>query len=434
MGPDRLREVARNLFESSKAGDDRTLGEKAIGLLAFQQLGARCDVVSRVGGSDETWTLRLRRGEASADLVRERRRARSGPGTTVFISELDAEAARVLTQRKVVDYLRRRRGQAIAAGAYTIEVVEGRTGELVTPDEPDGLPIPITAHDTLWGKLEFALYVAADVDASRRVAVVGRAGTTIIDNVAELDEFNGPPWTIGHLSGRVSFEPLRQSAGRRAVLRDDEIYPVFRDGVRSVEPALIAAIERLRKEVDEATADRMSDALRKVFGRVLKELADLENPMRTLLGDEPGEGALERPTPPPAAGLPDGSDEEASPTPRLDELEPRLLEPIRPETGGAGASPSGRQRHLPNVAPDPQPDHRRSRFDADSGTVFYNEQHADFLLVKTDEAALLDYFATLVAKEYVVYNNPRAVSDELAEELVRMLIRVRRHLPSRPRR
>ncbi len=28
MGPDRLRDVARNLFESSKAGDDRTLGRE----------------------------------------------------------------------------------------------------------------------------------------------------------------------------------------------------------------------------------------------------------------------------------------------------------------------------------------------------------------------------------------------------------------------
>src|SRR6266550_2436429 len=58
MGTDRLREVARNLFESSKAGDARTLGEKAIGVLAFQQLGGRCDVVSRAEDSLETWTLR----------------------------------------------------------------------------------------------------------------------------------------------------------------------------------------------------------------------------------------------------------------------------------------------------------------------------------------------------------------------------------------
>ncbi len=435
MSPDRLREVARNLFESSKAGDDRTLGEKAIGLLAFQQLGARCDVVSRVAGSDDTWTLRLRRGDAAADLVRERRRARSGPGTTVFISDLDTEAARVLTQRKVVDYLRRRRGQAIAAGAYTIEVVEGRSGEIVTPDEPDGLPIPVPAHHTLWGKLEFALYVAADVDSHRRVGVVGRAGTTIIDDLAELDEFDRPPWTSGHLSGRVSFEPLRQSAGRRAVLRDDEIYPVFRDAVQSVEPTLTAAIERVRKDVDAATADRLSDALRQVFGRVLKELADLDNPMRTLLGDEPGDGAIDFPVAPPGDGPPGGSNgSEPDTTPDLDELEPRPPEPARSDSASGDASPSGRQRHLPSVAPDPQPTRRRSRFDADTGTVLYNEQHADFLLVKTDEATLLDYLATLVAKEYVVYNNPRADADELAEELVRMLIRVRRHLPTRRRR
>ena len=61
MSPDRLREIARSLFESAKAGDDRTLGEQAIGILAFQQLGNRCDVVSRAEGSDETWVLRLER-------------------------------------------------------------------------------------------------------------------------------------------------------------------------------------------------------------------------------------------------------------------------------------------------------------------------------------------------------------------------------------
>ena len=430
MSPDRLREIARNLFESAKAGDDRTLGEKAIGLLAFQQLGGRCDIVSRQVDSDETWTLRLRRGEASADLLRERRRARDTPGTTVFVSELDAEVGRVLTQRKVVDYLRRRRGPAIAAGAYQIEVVEGRTGELVTPDEPSGLPIPIAAHDTLWGKIEFALYVAGDVDRSRRVAVVGRAGTTIIDDLSELDEFAQEPWTSGQLSGRVSFEPLRQTAGRRAILRDDEVFPVFREAVRSVEPVLTRALERVRRDVDAATAERMADALRQVFGRVLRELADLENPMRTLLGDEPGSGAV-------AAGERDasGSDAPSDVTPALDELEPRSHDRHPPDD--ATATPradGGRQRKLPSIAPDPEPGHRRSRFDEVDGTVLYNEQHGDYLLVKDDEAALFDYLATLVAKEYVVYNNPRAESDDLAEELVRMLIRVRRHLPSRIRR
>jgi hypothetical protein len=61
--------------------------------------------------------------------------------------------------------------------------------------------------------------------------------------------------------------------------------------------------------------------------------------------------------------------------------------------------------------------------------VYYNDAHPDYLMVKADEHALLDYLSTLVAKEYVVFNNPRAAPGELAEEMVRMLVRVRRHLP-----
>ena len=57
------REVARNLFESAKADDVRTLGEKAIGLLAFQQLGRSLRRRWPAEGSDETWALRLERGQ-----------------------------------------------------------------------------------------------------------------------------------------------------------------------------------------------------------------------------------------------------------------------------------------------------------------------------------------------------------------------------------
>ncbi len=417
MGPDRLRGIARNLFESAKAGDDRTLGEKAIGLLAFQQLGGRCDVVSREAGSDETWTLRLQRGEASADLlarsgapVRRPARRYTSPSSTAR-RRGSSPSARSSTTCDAGE------APAIARGDYTIEVVEGHTAELVTPEEPSGVPVPVAAHDTLWGKLEFALYAAPDSVAGRRIAVVGRAGTTIIDDLCELEEFDHDPWNSGQVSGRICFEPLRQTAGRRAVLRDDEIYPVFRDAVQASEPLVRRAVERVRKEVDDATTARLSDTLRQIFDRVLKELADLENPMRTLVGDESGDGdgiASQPELPAEGSGEPT--------VPSVDELEPRPPRPIEPAERPPGAAAGGRHRHLPSVAPDPHPGRARSRFDADPGTVLYNEQHADFLLVKDDEASLLDYLATLVAKEYVVYNNPRAESDDLAEELVRMLV------------
>ncbi|MFZ0666952.1 MAG: hypothetical protein WAM97_14465, partial [Acidimicrobiales bacterium] len=159
MGPERLRDVARNLFESSKVGDTRTLGEKAIGILAFQQLGGRCELISRTEDSPETWALRLERGKATALLERERRRVRQVPGTTVYLSDLDPDVLRVLTQRKVVDYLRARRGPALARGDYEIEVIDGRSSEVVLPEKPDGFRLAIPPRNTLWGRIEFAIYV-----------------------------------------------------------------------------------------------------------------------------------------------------------------------------------------------------------------------------------------------------------------------------------
>jgi hypothetical protein len=429
MTPDRLREVARSLFDSAKSGDDRTLGEKAIGMLAFQ-LGGRLDIVSRAEGSPETWVLRLVRGSADALLERERRRAPATAGTTVLIADVDPEVLRMLTQRKVVDYLRQRRSAALSQGLYSIEVVEGRTAELVTPERPDGLRLDVPARHTLWGRIEFALYVTPRDGKRRRVAVVGRAGTTIIDDVAELEELAHPPWDSDQVTGQVIFPALAQTVGRRAVVRDRDAFPVFLDALRAIEPAVGRAVERVTAEVDALTKTRLADAIRRVFDRVLRELADLDNPMRSLVpvggdGDTPLDAPRAGSREPSAAGL-DGHYS----VPELPELVPPANDPV-PRSQRSTSGDGRRNSQLPDVAPDPGPGDRRSRFDPDARVVLYNDHHPDYLLVKDDEAALLDYLATLVAKEYVVFNNPRVSTDDLAEEMVRMLIRVRRHLPRR---
>ncbi len=431
MSPDRLREVARNLFESSKAGDDRTLGEKAIGILAFQQLCGRCDVVSRTAPSPESWVLHLERGKATATLERERRRARQEPGTTVYLSDLDPEVLRVLTQRRVVDYLRSRRGAALANRDYEIEVVEGRSSELVLPDKPEGVKLSIPARQTLWGRVEFALYVAPGDGRRRRVSVVGRAGTSILDDLAELEEFSGPPWDSDQVSGRIAFASLLQTAGRRAILRDRAAFPVFVEAVKAIEPAVGQTIERVAREVDAATSDRLADVIRRIFGRVLKELEDLDNPMRSATGVSPGPGVGLPPGPAETNGASSPRPGEPAP-PDLGELLPPPNDPVPPATGSDSDPPNGSgNSKLPTVLPDPDPGEGRSRFDPEIGVVFFNDSHPDYLLVKDSEPVLLDYLATLVAKEYVVYNNPRAEPTEVGEELVRMLVRVRRHIPKR---
>ena len=231
--------------------------------------------------------LRLERGKATAQLERERRKARQVAGTTVVLSDLEPDVLRVLTQRKVVDYLRARRGPALRGGRgpFSRSREPGETGGDEAGDSATSHAMG--AHRVLALRLPTRL--------PRRVAVVGRAGTTIVDDIAEIEEFALAPWDSGQVTGEVVFAALQQTAGRRAVLRDRDAFPVFVDGVKAVEPAVRRAAEKLVHEVDAQAADRLAETLRRIFGRVLKELADLDNPMRTPVGNEPGEGGLFEP-------------------------------------------------------------------------------------------------------------------------------------------
>lgn len=233
------------------------------------------------------------------------------------------------------------------------------------------------------------------------------------------------------VGGRIAFAPLAQSAGRRAILRDDDAFPVFIDAVRSIAPAVQAMVDRLRSEVDRETSDRVSDEIRRIFASVLRELDDLDNPMRTPLGLAEGEGndglgVIDRP----GSAQPESKPEGEAPT--LDDLArpAQRSEPPAPTAPG-GSGPTKRTSRLPSLAPDPDPGEARSRFDNAERIVLYNESHPDYLMVQGSEPELLDYLATLVAKEYVVYNNPIVAPVDLGEEMVRMLARVRRHLVRR---
>ena len=352
MSPDRLREVARNLFESTKVNDERTLGEKAIGLLAFQQLGGRCDVVSRDESSADTWALRFTR--VVPRLLRSNAappgpcHARHAPSTSRISTPTFSDCSRSARSSSICGS---RRGAALGRGDYELEVVEGRNAEIVTADKPDGIKLELPALPTLWGTFEFALFVAPHDGKRRRVAVVGRGGTTIVDDIADLDEFAAPPWTSDQVAGRVVFEALQQSAGRRAILRDRDVFPVFLETMRAIEPGVVKAIERIAKQVDVDTAERMADTVRKLFGKVLRELADIDNPMRTPVGSEAGVGALldgefgDARGGPGSNGVGDGPSRSSSdePTTSIDDLVGKASDPVQPVRDGGRANPDRRR-------------------------------------------------------------------------------------------
>ncbi|MGI9079343.1 MAG: hypothetical protein ACR2GF_00730 [Acidimicrobiales bacterium] len=198
-----------------------------------------------------------------------------------------------------------------------------------------------------------ALYVPPpDSRRRRHVAVVGRAGTTIVDDIAEIEEFALPPWDIGQVTGDVMFAALRSWR-----------------------------ISTTRCARRSATNQERADCSR----------------------NEMAEARRTRPT-----GRAARTRRPASPncrSSRMRAVRRAMLYPARP--GPTGDDP-------PSVHPDPHPGEARSRFEAETGIVFYNDRHEDYLVVWDDEAGLLDYLATLVAMEYVLYNNPRAANEDLA--------------------
>ena len=108
----------------------------------------------------------------------------------------------------------------------------------------------------------------------RRVAVVGRAGTTIVDDLGELDAVRRRSMVSDQVSGQIVSEALQQSAGRRAVLRDPRPFPRPSTRCGPSRVALAPAIEPRHEEVDTQTADRLADTVRK-SSSYCQQLADL---------------------------------------------------------------------------------------------------------------------------------------------------------------
>lgn len=228
------------------------------------------------------------------------------------------------------------------------------------------------------------------------------------DEIAEMASV-GPPWDDPP-SGQVILEALAQTpVGRRAILRD--AVPMLVEAARGIEPLVTRSLQTVARQIDEQTAERRAD-----FARLVGRAHD----------GSPRSAARQAPAPsPPGAN---GRAGEMSPSPGhrgQPQLPARMI--------AAPPSPARRSSLLAPLVPDPAPGTARSRFDARAHVVLYNDRHPDYLLLKDDVPGLLDYLTTLAAKEYVVDNHPRASSEQVAEEMVRVLVCLRHHLTSRHR-
>ncbi len=131
-----LRAIATNIGHSRKRGlsprerhDEIVAGKYGIGLLGFWSIGHRMDIRSRVGGG-EVWVLRMVEDQERAELLRDCMAFETADTfTEVVISELHDSAQRLLTGRRLNDYLASElRGMLLATGAGSRSTTAWRAG------------------------------------------------------------------------------------------------------------------------------------------------------------------------------------------------------------------------------------------------------------------------------------------------------------------
>ena len=167
-------------------------GKYGIGLLGFWSIGHRMDIRSRVGGG-EVWVLRMVEDQERAELVRDRMAFETAETfTEVVIGELHDSAQRLLTGRRLNDYLASElRGMLLATGAG-LEIHDGLARGLaertftVVPRRFVGerLALPEAAPVEGYPPARIELYLARGDD--RAAVEVSCAGTLVADDAAEL--------------------------------------------------------------------------------------------------------------------------------------------------------------------------------------------------------------------------------------------------------
>ena len=323
-----LRAIATNIGHSRKRGlsprerhDEIIAGKYGIGLLGFWSIGHRMDIRSRVGGG-EVWALRMVEDQERAELVRDRMAFETADTfTEVVISELHDSAQRLLTGRRLNDYLASElRGMLLATGAG-LEIHDGLARGLaertftVVPRRFVGerLALPESASVQGYPPARIELYLTRGED--RAAIEVSSAGTLVADDAAELraEGLDRSPWTGRGLTGLIEFPAFQIPPGTRRGIVPDAASEAFARAMADYAPLVEAELARFERERQATTSRQMLADLRRAL-RGLRarlpqyELPKVEEPAPPSEGTTPVAGSGAAPEGMPLAGDGNGGD------------------------------------------------------------------------------------------------------------------------------
>jgi hypothetical protein len=257
------------------------LGQYGIGLLGFWSVGRLLSLRTRVAGSD-VWAMRLEEDKPDVLIEPERGQKNLLPTwTEAVIRDLHPAAQRILTGRKLADYLAfELRGQLLGRETR-LRVVD----KLARGGAPQDFPIrppryqgvllreikewPVEGQPSLRVEL---LYLPEEHGTGR--VALSCAGATVADDLTLLEagDLTYAPWDRGRLTGAIDAPFLDVAPGTRRGIVPNLKAEAFLAAMRSLADrvaAWLAQFERARsREADQALHRRLLQVF-KDLGRKL---------------------------------------------------------------------------------------------------------------------------------------------------------------------
>ena len=243
--------IKRRLKTGGKAG---LQGEFGIGLLSFWTLGEEL-LITSAGSDGRSYQMRLRKGEPSYDIT-PRHLLLADPGTELVVKNI-LPGIKQFSGEKIQWYLASELRDRIRLSGVEIRIIDrtARAEYKVEPRQFEGrllhhLRQAVHAPDDLY--LELYLIEPAP---ENRVGLY-RRGTRVLENLADLDPLNKPPWTTGYLQGVIDASYVNLTPGTRLGVIHDATLDRLLTELAPIECELSQLIEaQQRAEEERATHD-----------------------------------------------------------------------------------------------------------------------------------------------------------------------------------
>jgi hypothetical protein len=270
-----FRYVATHICDSVKRrlkaeGAARVQGEFGIGLLSFWTLGDELTMTS-TGADQRAYQMVMRKGDPSY-AVAPRRTLFGDTGTEVRITPL-LDGIRALSGEKIQWYLAAELRDRIRQTGVRIRVVDrlARKQYAVEPRQYEGrLLHQLPAVRTRLGDIYVELYLNEPADAN--CVALYRHGTRVIEDIARLDDFADPPWTLRYLQGHVDTPFLNLTPGTRSGFIHDAAYAALCEGLVPLERKLVEVIEEQRRAEEEQASREQLRTIQRAFREALLAL------------------------------------------------------------------------------------------------------------------------------------------------------------------